>query len=68
VAVALDLSESQPEVLEALRVVVERILQTVPNARLACLNVMKINLIALDTKVDADGRCATGWRGHSGRA
>ncbi len=56
IVVALDLSESQPDVLAAVRSTVERILQTVPDARLACLNVMKINLIALDTKVDDEGR------------
>jgi nucleotide-binding universal stress UspA family protein len=56
IVVAIDLSESLRDVLTALRSTVERILQTVPNARLACLNVMKMSLIALDTTIDDQGR------------
>ena len=55
IAVAIDLGDSQPDMLEALRVTVERIVQTVPHCRLACLNVMRLNLIALDEKLDAGG-------------
>ena len=39
VAVAIDLTESEPELIDALRTTVQRILQTVPDARLACLAV-----------------------------
>ena len=56
IAVAIDLTDSRTELLEALRVTVDRILSTVPNARLACLNVLKGNLIALDSKLDTEGR------------
>lgn len=56
IAVALDIDDSLADVQAAIRSTVERILHTVPNARLACLNVMKINLIALDTKIDDEGR------------
>jgi nucleotide-binding universal stress UspA family protein len=40
---------------DALRATVGRILQAVPGARLACLNVLRQNRIALDTTLDADG-------------
>ncbi len=47
VAVAIDLTESEPELIEALRMTVKRVMLTVPEARLACLNVLKGNIIAL---------------------
>jgi serine/threonine protein kinase len=49
VAVAIDLTESEPELIDALRTTVQRVLQTVPDARLACLNVLRMNLITPDT-------------------
>ncbi len=55
IAVAIDLAEAEPNLFEALRVTVERILATVPNGRLACLNVMRTNLLAPDATLDADG-------------
>lgn len=55
VAVAVDLAEGDPELNEALRMTVRRILKTVPDARLACINVMKLNLIAMDLSLDAEG-------------
>jgi eukaryotic-like serine/threonine-protein kinase len=55
VAVAVDLAESHKELSEALRVTVHRIMTTVPDARLAVINVRKPNLIALDATLDADG-------------
>ncbi len=55
VAVAIDLAESQPELSAALRLTVERILSTVPDARLACLNVLKLSLLAIDQSLDAEG-------------
>lgn len=54
VAVAVDLA-ADAALHDALRATVGRILQTVPGARLACLNVLRQNLIALDTTLDADG-------------
>ncbi len=56
VAVAIDLAEDHRELAGQMRHAATRILSTVPGARLACLNVQKLNLIALDADtVDADG-------------
>jgi len=38
-----------------LRATTRRILDTVPGARVACINVVKLNRIALDTTLDAEG-------------
>jgi nucleotide-binding universal stress UspA family protein len=54
VAVAVDLA-GQPELHDELRRTVERVMATVPGARLACLNVMRLNMLALDQTVDAAG-------------
>jgi eukaryotic-like serine/threonine-protein kinase len=54
-AVALDTAEGAPELNEALRVTTERILATLPSARLACLNVLKLNRIAIDRTLDEQG-------------
>ncbi|MEQ1647804.1 MAG: serine/threonine-protein kinase, partial [Hyphomicrobiaceae bacterium] len=56
VAVAVDLTESHKELSDALRVTVQRIMTTVPDARLAVLNVRKQNLIAIDSSLDEEGR------------
>lgn len=56
VAVAIDLSGSPPALLETLRTVVGRTLEAMPNARVACLNVLKVNRITLDTSLDEEGR------------
>jgi eukaryotic-like serine/threonine-protein kinase len=40
---------------EALRVTTERILATLPSARLACLNVLKLGLITIDRTFDEEG-------------
>jgi nucleotide-binding universal stress UspA family protein len=55
VAVAVDLSAQDPALDAALRATVGRILETVPGARLACLNVLRQNRIALDTTLDDAG-------------
>jgi nucleotide-binding universal stress UspA family protein len=54
-AVALDTAEGAPELNEALRVTTERILATLPSARLACVNVLKLNRIAIDRTLDEQG-------------
>jgi serine/threonine protein kinase len=54
-AVALDTVEGEPELNEALRVTTERILATLPSARLACVNVLKLNRIAIDKTLDEQG-------------
>jgi serine/threonine protein kinase len=55
VAIAIDLSEQGKEVSEALRSTVTRVLEKSPRARLACLNVLKLNRIALDSSLDEHG-------------
>jgi serine/threonine protein kinase len=55
VAVALDVTEEAPELNQALRVSVERILATLPSARLACLNVLKLGRITIDRTLDEAG-------------
>ena len=56
VALAVDLAEGSEPIHEALRVTVKRILETVPDARFACLNVLKHHRIALDSTLDEEGR------------
>lgn len=55
VAVALDLAEDSGELNEALRTVAGRILATLPMARLACINVLKLGLVSLDKTLDEQG-------------
>ncbi|TYL84850.1 serine/threonine protein kinase [Bradyrhizobium cytisi] len=55
VTVALDTAEGAPELNESLRVTTERILATLPSARLACVNVLKLNRIAVDKTLDEQG-------------
>lgn len=52
---AVDVANAERELLETLRVTVERLLQTEPNARLACLAVMRTARIGMDELVEADG-------------
>lgn len=52
VAIALDTTEGAAELNEALRVTAGRILATLPAARLACLNVLKLNRLAVDRTLD----------------
>ncbi len=56
VAVAVDLEEGAVAIAETLREQVARTLQTMPQARLACLNVLKIARLAVDTTLDAEDR------------
>lgn len=56
VAVAIDLLGGTPELADALRHTVARIIENTPDARIACLNVLKINRIAIDTALDEAGR------------
>jgi serine/threonine protein kinase len=55
VAVAVDLSEGSAPLNEALRLTAQRILATLPSARLACLNVLKQGRVALDFDLDEQG-------------
>jgi nucleotide-binding universal stress UspA family protein len=52
VAIALDTTEGAPELNAALRVTAGRILATLPAARLACLNVLRLNRLAVDRTLD----------------
>ena len=56
VAVAIDLGEGSEALHEALRVTVKRVLEIVPGARFAFLNVLKHRRIALDSSFDEEGR------------
>jgi serine/threonine protein kinase len=55
VAVAVDLTEQGAPVDEALRTTARRLLDTLPSARLACLNVLRQNRLALDATLDEEG-------------
>lgn len=54
-AVAVDLTTADKALDAALRQAVGRILATLPGARLACLNVLRQNRIAIDTTLDEAG-------------
>jgi nucleotide-binding universal stress UspA family protein len=56
VLAAVDLSQEWEELAEALRVAARRVLQSEPNARLACVSVLRTNRIGLDTFTDEAGR------------
>jgi nucleotide-binding universal stress UspA family protein len=55
VAIALDLTEGSAALNEALRVTAERILATLPSARLACVNVLKLGRVTIDRTLDEEG-------------
>ena len=52
VAIALDTGEASEALNEAMRVTAERILSTLPSARLACLNVLKLGRLTIDRTLD----------------
>jgi len=56
IAVAIDLAETDEPLAEALRAHVRQILETLPGARVACLNVLKQGRLTLDTSLEDDGR------------
>ena len=56
VVVALDLGEDAEPLHEALRVTAGQVLATLPSARLACLNVLKLNRLSVDRTLDEEGR------------
>ena len=56
VAVAVDLSDDSPEMHNALLGAVRLTLGAMPQARVACLNVLKLNAISTDTTLDEGGR------------
>ena len=56
VLVAIDLELAHEALNQALTVAVRRVLATEPNARLACVNVLKLGRLALDKIEDSQGR------------
>jgi eukaryotic-like serine/threonine-protein kinase len=56
VAVALDTAEGSAAMNDALRVTTEKMLATLPSARLACVNVLKLGRITIDRTLDEEGR------------
>jgi nucleotide-binding universal stress UspA family protein len=55
VAVAIDTQDASGPLNEALRVTTARILATLPQARLACLNVLKLGRVTIDRTLDEQG-------------
>ena len=55
VAVALDTSEGSDQMNAALRHTAEWILATLPSARLACVNVLKLGRLTIDRTLDEQG-------------
>lgn len=55
-AVAVDLDEGSATIAASMRMQVARILRTMPQARLACLNVLKIARLTIDTALDDESR------------
>jgi serine/threonine protein kinase len=55
VAVALDTAEGSDQMNDALRRTAARILATLPSARLACVNVLKLGRITIDRTLDEQG-------------
>ena len=56
VVVALDIAEGAEALNEALLITAEHSLAALPNARLACLNILKLGLITIDKTLDEQGR------------
>ena len=56
VAVAIDLTEEDEALHGALRVAAAQVLATLPAARLACVNVLKLNRLTVDRTLDEEGR------------
>jgi len=55
VLVSIDLDNTTPEREAMLRLTTQRIIETSPQARIACLNIQRINRVALDTSLDDAG-------------
>jgi len=56
VLVAIDFRDGYAELADALRRAVRRVADNTPNARIACLNVLRIKRIAMDDPLDESGR------------
>jgi Universal stress protein family./Protein kinase domain. len=56
ILVAIDLADGSSGLAQALRNMVLQIAESLPSARITCLNVLKSNRIALDSSLDEKGR------------
>jgi nucleotide-binding universal stress UspA family protein len=56
IMVAIDLAPEAADLSDALSIAVRRVLATEPDARLACVNVLRTSRIGLDPLVDEQGR------------
>jgi len=56
VAVAIDTEEGSGPLNECLRATAAQLLATLPSARLACINVLKLGRITIDRTLDEEGR------------
>src|SRR6478609_8826979 len=56
VAVAVDIAEGSGPLNESLRMTAAQLLATLPSARLACLNVLKLGRITIDRTLDDEGK------------
>jgi len=55
IVAAVELSEPGAPLADALRAMAQRLLETMPQARLACVNILKIPRVGIEEPVDADG-------------
>ena len=55
IAVAVDLDEASPELSGSIRQTASHLLSLAPDARLACLNVLKLARVGLDASLDDEG-------------
>jgi nucleotide-binding universal stress UspA family protein len=53
--VALDTTEGSEALNAAIRLTAEQVLATLPSARLACLNVLKLGRVTIDRTLDQEG-------------
>jgi len=56
VAVALDIADGTEALNETIRVTTAQVLSTLPAARLACVNVLKLNRLVIDRTLDEQGQ------------
>ncbi len=56
IAVAVDLAEEHAAMAEALRAGLRPIMASLPGARLACINVLQLNRVAIDTTLDEESQ------------
>lgn len=56
IMVAIDVKHDDPELSDSLRSAVQRVIASLPHARLACVTVMRQPRIAMEINIDAEGR------------